>query len=618
MTDDRLDDLEQRLRAHYAALPPAPPTLRASILERVGERRRRRSLVVPAIGLVAASAAVVLVFAVLELPRSTVAPDLASRPPATIDNESTPAPPTPTSTLLPALPIAGDVLKLTRDFPPGYAGQLVYVAEGPELRGGEEQVLIQHWGDRTRGIVPNTTFVRVSAPGLAAVSTPYDPPCPDEVRSILDVARLQPFERLVCFGDRELVVGPVMVTDSQFSARWLSRDGTHDFFEALPVPPAGAGEDLPSGTWLEVTGRFGQDWPGCSGPHPIWCREQFVVTSYTEVDPPDFVYRGSWRRTIAPTGGRNGHGMTWTGREVFIWGGGETDLKRTVFDPELVRYGLTYDPERDVWRRTGWAPIQGRTRPSVEWSGFEVLVWGGSAAGGVVTDGAAYDPETDVWRRLPRAPLSAASLAFARMIDGRLVAVADGGSAIYDPGRDRWTEAPAPPIELRWATWAVAEGRLLVIEFNEGASTPVRGAVFDPQALEWTELDQATIPFEPLQAGLEAIDGGDEVYFPEAGWAVDPASGAWRRVTRCPAAANGGVWTGSRVLGVFGTYDPTTDRCLQLPEPPPRGAPFEETVGREFAVGVWTGFEYMTWSGGTGADTVADPNDGAIFRPEQP
>ncbi len=614
MTNEPDENLEERLRTHYGRLPPVPPDLAVSIA--LPDRARRPSLRIRF--LAAAAAAVVIVTAAITVGRAPLALDNVTAPSAAplAQPRGTAA-----ASEWAGQPLtAGEIRRLTEDFAPGLAGQLVYVAEERTLPDGTEQVVIQHWGNLEHGLTPDTTFATVSSDGLAAASTPYQPTCPDRVASILDVAQLQPFERLVCFGDRELTFGPVIASEYHVSrlTRWLSADGSPDFLTALPLPVASAGQRLPDGVWVEVTGRFDEDWPNCFAPDPTWCREQFVVSSYREVDPPDFVYRGAWRQTIAPTGGRRGHGMTWTGSEAFVWGGAESDAQHTVFEPNLVRYGLAYGVENDAWRRTSPAPIEGRLNPSVEWSGSEVLVWGGQRPDGAARhDGAAYNPMTDDWRRLPTAPLQASAVSFARMINGRLVAVTDAGSAAYDPATDRWTEAPSPPIELHSPTWAVARDRLVVVEPGDG-STPVRAAVFDPGTLAWTEMDRNVIPLAPLEAGILAVDGADAVYFLEAGRAIDPLSGAWRKVTACPRVADDGVWTGTRVLGIAATYDPATDRCLQLPQAPHRAPPFQDSSGRESTAGIWTGSEYLTWSGGTGGDIVFDPNDGAIFLPDRP
>ena len=57
-------------------------------------------------------------------------------------------------------------------------------------------------------------------------------------------------------------------------------------------------------------------------------------------------------------------------------------------------------------------------------------------------------------------------------------------------------------------------------------------------------------------------------------------------------------------------------REYRHPPAPPREPPFDDSNGREFPVGVWTGTEYITWSGGNGGDIVWIPKDGAVFRPD--
>jgi hypothetical protein len=76
----------------------------------------------------------------------------------------------------------------------------------------------------------------------------------------------------------------------------------------------------------------------------------------------------------------------------------------------------------------------------------------------------------------------------------------------------------------------------------------------------------------------------------------------------------GTVWTGGYLVGVTAAW--RFDECLQLPPAPKRERPFNDTNGREFPVAVWTGHQYLTWSGGTGGDIVWVPKDGAVFTPE--
>lgn len=327
--------------------------------------------------------------------------------------------------------------------------------------------------------------------------------------------------------------------------------------------------------------------------------------------PPGDTLGGAWRQTAdPPIGGRTAHRMVWTGSEVLVWGGIESTQEASTFDVVMPAYGAAYDPVADSWRRTSAAPVDGRMRPVMAWSGQEMLVWGGEVTNphGYVADGAAYDPASDDWRRLPAAPLSA-SEAVGGWLAGRFVVVTDTGAAAYEPQSDSWQVLPDAPVRPGWRSAVVVGERMVVIAFGDGATGQPEGAVLEGD--DWTSVD---VPLDPLDAGVEFVSGGDLMLVPSAGLAFDPTAG-WRTTVECPEAANGGAWTGSYLIGVGAAYDPVQDRCLDIAESPPRAAPFDGSNGREFAVGVWTGTEYVTWSGGNYGDIVWVPNDGAVFTP---
>jgi len=322
---------------------------------------------------------------------------------------------------------------------------------------------------------------------------------------------------------------------------------------------------------------------------------------------------GAWETTaVPPIGGRGGHVLVWTGREALAWGGMESTPERTVFDGYHPRGGAAYDPVTDTWRVTADAPIEGRYRPLAAWTGAELIIWGGWLSDREATDGAAYDPATDTWRLLPPAPLGRGD-AVGGWVADRLVVITSDGAATYDPDDDAWTSIPAPPIRPEWRTAAVSAGLLVVIAYGDGATGRVEGAVLHPPTGGWEPVD---VPLEPLDAGIEIFGAGDVAVIPAAGQALDPVRMTWRPIVPCRDSANGAAWTGRHLIGVGAAYDVEGDRCLALPPAPLRAEPFQDTNGREFAVGLWTGDRYLTWSAGTGTDIVWLPNDGAIFRPD--
>jgi hypothetical protein len=315
-----------------------------------------------------------------------------------------------------------------------------------------------------------------------------------------------------------------------------------------------------------------------------------------------------------PINGRWSHSLVWSGSEMLVWGGLETSA--VTFESTYPHYGAAYDPVTNAWRAIPDAAISGRAYPVSAWSGSELLIWGGwiDEPGGptYVADGAAYDPAANSWRTLPEAPLRSGDAVGGWLAD-RLMVVSADGAASYDPSTNRWEALDPAPIRTGWRSAAVAGGRLFVIGFGDGATGDVEGAVFDPTTAKWTVTD---VPLGPGDAGVQPFAAGEVVLIPASGKLFDPTAGSWRDVTPCWRAGNGGVWTGRYLIADRAAYEPATDTCFDLPASPPREPPFEGSNGREFAVAIWTGSEYLTWSGGTGADIVWPPNDGAIFRPD--
>jgi hypothetical protein len=90
-----------------------------------------------------------------------------------------------------------------------------------------------------------------------------------------------------------------------------------------------------------------------------------------------------WRRIAA--GGSAWGVMVWTGRQVLTWGGGCCG--------EDVAGGAAYTPAADHWSRLPAAPLAGRQQTAGVWTGRELIVVGGNNTDGkVFADAAAYNP----------------------------------------------------------------------------------------------------------------------------------------------------------------------------------------------------------------------------------
>jgi N-acetylneuraminic acid mutarotase len=87
----------------------------------------------------------------------------------------------------------------------------------------------------------------------------------------------------------------------------------------------------------------------------------------------------------------------WTGTEMIVWGGG------ALPNPDLLDHtaadGAAYDPAADTWRaiRSAPGPLAGA---AVGWTGKEMLVWGGHDSNGYTNTGYRYDVAADSWQTL--------------------------------------------------------------------------------------------------------------------------------------------------------------------------------------------------------------------------
>jgi N-acetylneuraminic acid mutarotase len=172
-----------------------------------------------------------------------------------------------------------------------------------------------------------------------------------------------------------------------------------------------------------------------------------------------------------PLPDRIGYSTEWTGEELILWGG--TSFRHPAYEQLVTDYPLevaAYDPARDAWRVRAAAPLPSRSWHASVWTGTELIVWGGENESGYLSDGAAYDPVTDTWRPISAAPLGA-RYDSTSMWTGRWMIVWGGTNnsgdlsdgAAYDPVTDSWRQLAPAPLEGRRGHSAVWTGAEMII-----------------------------------------------------------------------------------------------------------------------------------------------------------
>ncbi len=212
-----------------------------------------------------------------------------------------------------------------------------------------------------------------------------------------------------------------------------------------------------------------------------------------------------WEYLPAPEGmvgrGRN-HQTLWIGDGVFIWGGHGDD------DEQLPRGGGVLRLDALSWEPT---PREGAHaaahRPTMVWTGNEVLMWGGLGdEDEYIGTGASYDPESREWQPLSQDGAPRARSAHTAVWTGHEMLVFGGArgevgvevnllgdGAAYDPANDTWRPlskrgAPSP----RGGHIAVWTGTHMLVWGGERGCPA--GALYDPEADEWTPMTTEGAP----------------------------------------------------------------------------------------------------------------------------
>ncbi len=336
----------------------------------------------------------------------------------------------------------------------------------------------------------------------------------------------------------------------------------------------------------------------------VWGGYGTYVSAYQKNDGASYRLASNTWKTLAAapavlTSGRYLHTAVWSGSQMIVWGGIDTTYRND---------GAMYDPSADSWKAMATPTLLARREHGAVWSTTtnEMIVWGGygSCTGTYCADGAAYDPALNTWTTLPPSPL-AARYRPTMIWTGTEVVIWGGygtagylkDGARYDPKTKIWVKFPDPAVEIdgRYDNVGVYSGKEMLI-YGGYSGTLVAsfygrntGARYLPGG-SWTSF---SIPDD-------ALFGTTARRFASAAWYGNGQLWVW-------SGGNGNSSTGTALDG-GASYDPATDKWATMDV---TGAP----VARSRASVVWTGKEAIVWGGAKYATGTTFYNDGAVFRP---
>ncbi len=481
-------------------------------------------------------------------------------------------------------------------------------------------------------------------------------PCDTGERPTIEaLGSLTAAQRLACFGGASFTIGPLQVsptwddTANEGTPDWLAGPITttlKDPTGSIPVPirvKPGTGITLLPNTWMSVEAHL--DDPaavscvrrttevsgapvGEPSDHVLWCRQQIVVTGYTEVPAPTaapptpapYPTLEGVRSLLpdAPMDGRVGGSAAWTGSELVIWGGAHRP--EVAGSEDSPADGAALDVATGTWRAIPVSPLGGRSGTPSAWTGREVLFWGGTSTVDArwLKDGAAGNPATNSWRTLPDAPLKGGFPQGAAWSGDRWYVASGRGLAAYDPRTDTWTSEADIPIgadDIVRMAWA-GDRLVLLAQVLEGAElwTMRPGEVWVNRASPpLLDVPADGLVFDGVRVWvIETVATGALAQSPViASW--DPASGQWQDSIDAPVETSkaAAVWNGTQlvVTGAFSAaYEPSSGTWLMLPE----GG---NDRFREDPTVVWAGDRLIVWGGGWGESTWTKPDGWQLVWP---
>jgi N-acetylneuraminic acid mutarotase len=275
---------------------------------------------------------------------------------------------------------------------------------------------------------------------------------------------------------------------------------------------------------------------------------------------------------------RGSQSTVWTGSEIIIWGGFDGD---TGF---FLNTGGRYNPITDSWTATSTsnAPAA-RSDHSAVWTGSEMIVWGGKGCGGNCNfnSGGRYNPSTDSWTTTSTVNVPEARWEHTAEWTGSEMIVWGGSDDMnalhtggrYDPSTDSWTSTGlvnvAPGRVHNTAVWSGSE-MIVWGGVDETFNDCNTGGRYNPSTDSWlaTNVTNAPSPRDSQTAvwtGSEMIVWGGSFCCPgislNTGGRYNPGTDNWRPTSteNVPEARqyHSAVWTGTEMVVWGGLYYPS-------------------------------------------------------------
>jgi hypothetical protein len=281
---------------------------------------------------------------------------------------------------------------------------------------------------------------------------------------------------------------------------------------------------------------------------------------------------------------RSGHTAVWTGTEMIVWGGSSFGY---------LLSGGRYNPSTDSWTGTSSdanVPVA-RSSHTAVWTGTEMIVWGGRYGLTALNSGGRYNPLTDEWAvtstgaNVPSARYdhTAVWTGTEMIVWGGFDTTYTNSGGRYAPSADSWiaTSLGGSVPSGRNGHTAVWTGSAMVVWGGyDGSSAVNSGGRYDPSGNTWTGTSLgANVPL--ARNSHTAVWTGTEMI-------------VW------------GGYGGGNVLNSGGRYAPSTDTWVAT------SSGSNVPSARDGHTAVWTGSEMIVWGGWNGSTWL---NIGGRYRP---